>query len=774
MTGPSIEVARTSGRARLVHVVAALFALLLPIVVHRQMVTEDVLFYALDHAQLQFPRFVVLCDALQNHGELPHWQHLLYGGSPFHANPEMPTLYPPALLAAAFLDPARAMNLFILAHMAVGALGAFVLASHLWRERLGRPGRGTVAATVCSALFTLNYYTRLENLNLVEYGAAHMLLPWTVLAIEGTLRGRRPGPWAAALALLGGLLATSGGLYVLLFGSLFCALWTVRFGLFDGAAARQRTLRWILPAVVAAGLLALAKFLPYFSWLPSTNRVDAVPEGIASARGLGGNKFALATLWEGLVLRTAQGLGLALFALGLWLGRRNEVVRFLGVVAIVTTFFAAGPFYSWLYALGPPFTLVRTGPDRLWTLVNLAWPVVGALGVGLLVERLPDRVERRFAPAIAFALPLALLPLLLVNRDVFHGIISRPHPVADLVARYKRWPEAARKAGDEWRVWWIGKPTDSPDGETRTLGGKNEQFITTALGAETLGGFLGYIWPRTLERHLYRDGERLLEESERPRRAGVMSARYLVSSLGNAPRREQMVQLDPVGIEGRSLVDNRYARPRVMAPRQVVALFGDDDLRLAYRMLDDVANPIDTTLIAYTAEDRPDAAERALWDLVLCVDGAPRPADVDAVVIETTVDPDEDTWRAIGAALGNEDQPRSAGTLERDGPNRTHVDLDPSDEPRVIVLSETWSTNPGWTVEVDGVATTFRRTDGIVTAIPVPAGAQRVTATYHTPGARTGYVLGLLGLVLACALAVVGRSARSDGAERSTDPPQSD
>jgi hypothetical protein len=764
VTSTAIDVPGAGGRARIVHAVAALFVVLLPIVVHHRMVSEDVLFYALDHAQLQFPRFVILCDALQNHGEIPHWQHLLYGGSPFHANPEMPTLYPPALLAAAFLDPARAMNLFILAHMAIGALGAFVLASHLWRVRLRRPGHGTIAATVCSALFTLNYYSRLENLNLVEYGAAHMLLPWTVLAIEGTLHGRRPGTWAASLALLGGLLATSGGLYVLLFGSLFCALWTVRFGLLDGAAARRRTLCWILPAVVAAGLLALAKFLPYFSWLPTTNRVESVPAGIASARGLGGSTFALAALWEGLTLRTAQGLGLALFALGLFLGRRDKVVRFLGLVAVVTTFFAAGPFYSWLYALGPPFTLVRTGPDRLWTLVNVAWPVVGALGVGLLVERLPARAERRLAPAIAFALPLVLLPLLLVNRSQYHGIISRPNTVDDLVARYKRWPEAVRLAGDDWRVWWIGKPTDSPDGETRTLGGKNEQFITTALGAETLGGFLGYIWPRTLEQHLYRDGERLLEESERPRRAGVLSARYLISSQGNAPRRDQLVQLDPVGIEGRSLVDNRYARPRVMAPRQVVALFGDDDLRLAYRMLDDVANPIDTTLIVYAADERPDATERALWDLVLCVGGADRPTAVEAQIIETSADPDEVTWKAIGAALGNEDRPKVAGTLERDGPNRTYVNLEPADEPRIVVLSETWSTNPGWAVEVDGVAATFRRADGIVTAIQVPAGAQRVTATYHTPGARTGYALGLLGLVLAGALVILGRAASPSAA----------
>lgn len=749
-----------SGRERTLHLLAAVFATLLPLVVHHDLFAGNVLWYALDHAQLHYPRFVILCDALQGSGEIPHWQHLLYGGAPFHANPELPTLYPPALVVASLFEPARAINLFIAFHMALGGLGAFCLIGHLWRTRLGRSGRGTLAATLGSTLFTLNYYTRLENVNLVEYGAAHMLLPWILLALEGVWCGRRPGIWAAALALLGGLLANTGGLYVLLFGSLFCAIWTLRFGLFDGARARQRTLRWIVPAVLVAGCLALAKLTPYFAWLPTTNRIDPVSAAIASARGLGGNTFTWEAFATRVGLRTGFGVGVALFVLGAVAGFRHALVRLLVGVAVVTTFFAAGPFYGWLYALGPPFTLVRTGPDRLWTLVNMAWPIVAALGVGLFVRRLARERARAVEAVLVFALPLVLLPALMKNRASFDAIITTPETVEVALERYRRWPRAIDEAGDEWRVWWISKPTEATDGQVRTLGGKNEQLVTTALRAETLAGFLGYVWPRTLERHLYFGRHGLLTETQRQRRAGILSARWLVSASGRPPRQYEVTQTDPAEVEGRSLVDNRFARPRVFEPRVVVAVVGDDDLELTYQLLDDLVVPIDVALVHYPMDAEIANDEAAAWDVILDVDGAAdrlsATATGDVARVFVASEPSDEQWRAIGAALGGEGEPRAVGTLERDGPNRTRIAVDPASERRFVVVSEAWSTNPGFEVTVGGDDAVVRRSDGLASAVLVPAGASAIAASYRTPGARTGYAIGTLGLVGLLVLALAG------------------
>jgi hypothetical protein len=743
-------------------VLVALLATLLPVLVHHELVLGNVVYYALDHAQLQYPRFAILCDALQQHGVLPYWQHLLYGGAPFHANPEIPTLYPPAVALAAFLPPARTMNVFIVLHMAAGALGMFLLVQHLWRVRLGRPG-SLVAAGLSSVAFLLNFYTRLEHIHLVEYGAAHMLLPWILLATERVLLGARPGLAAAGLALLGGLFVHTGGLYVILFGGLFCAAWVVRFGLLGGAQPRRRALVWIGAAVVAAVLLALAKLLPYFAWLPVTNRAEPVPMEIACGRSLGGREFSFATLWEEIALRTGLGAGVALFALGaLWL-RREPLVRFLALTALLVAFFAAGPAYPWLYRLGAPFTLVRTGPERLWTIANLVWPIVAGLGVGAVLDALLRRLAHAGArtaleATAAVALPLALLPALLQDRESWRGILGLVEPVERSIARYQRWVEATDKAGDEWRVWWIGNQHTANDGDLTPIGDKNEQFFTTHVGAETLAGLLGYLWPVTLERHLYLGQDGVLDELGRTRRAGMLSARWLVSSRGPYNPADDLRQLDPRGVEGRSLVENPWARPRVITPRRVVAVFGDADMTLTYRLLDDISTPVDVSFLSFSAGDEPDAAECELFELVLLVDDTAPPAALpsDTPVVRTAAVPAPEVWRAIGAALGDEGELAPAGALVREGPNGTRVDLVPDERERFVVLSETWSTDPGWRVEVDGREVALRRADGIVTAVVVPAGARTLSARYAPPSIARGYLCGALGLLATLAIAGLG------------------
>src|SRR5688572_21477147 len=108
-------------------VAAASFAAALPILFHLRFFTGERILYSADTAQRQYPRYRILCDALQREGGLASWQTWLYGGSPFHANPENPTLYPPVVLLARFCTPIWTIHLTILAHLALAALGMFFL-----------------------------------------------------------------------------------------------------------------------------------------------------------------------------------------------------------------------------------------------------------------------------------------------------------------------------------------------------------------------------------------------------------------------------------------------------------------------------------------------------------------------------------------------------------------------------------------------------------------------------------------------------------------------
>src|SRR5678815_2937900 len=100
-------------RSRRVVVLLALLVVVLTLAFHRQFFSGDALIYGFDSAQLHYPRYRILCDSLQQDHALPLWQNLLYGGAPFHASPENPTLYPLVLLFASLCSPVWTINLMI-------------------------------------------------------------------------------------------------------------------------------------------------------------------------------------------------------------------------------------------------------------------------------------------------------------------------------------------------------------------------------------------------------------------------------------------------------------------------------------------------------------------------------------------------------------------------------------------------------------------------------------------------------------------------------------
>src|SRR5690349_1531966 len=136
-------------RSRRIVLLLAVLVTALPIFFHRQFLSGDALIYTFDATQLQYPRYRILCDALQNEHAFPLWQTLLYGGAPFHANPENPTLYPFTLLFGAFLTPIWTINLIIVLHLALAGLGMYLLILRLWRRIAPAEHDAIAAAGAC-------------------------------------------------------------------------------------------------------------------------------------------------------------------------------------------------------------------------------------------------------------------------------------------------------------------------------------------------------------------------------------------------------------------------------------------------------------------------------------------------------------------------------------------------------------------------------------------------------------------------------------------------
>jgi hypothetical protein len=752
----------------------ALLAATLPVLWHRQYASGEAIVYSGDAAQLQFPRYVTLCEALQR-GDFPQWQTLVYSGSPFHANPENPTLYPPTLLLAAFTGPGWTINGTVLLHLALCGLGMFVLVRRLALRAGLDEGPSAAGALLGATFFAFSLFTRRDHLNLVAYGAAHALIPWMLLAADGLLHGRRPRRSAGLLALAVAAIFTTGGLYVIPYAYLALGLWMVGLGLLGGREARRRTLHlggWV--ALVAL-LLISAKLIPYREWLPTTNRAGTLTLEEALGTTLGGSPGEFS--WHEVWVRTSRFLGgvwvllPGLFALALL---RHAFVRVaLGLSLLGFAIGLGGTVWRFFYDLVPPFDQIRSAV-RAWTLVNAFFPILAGLGTAWLLQRVPPLRRSGLATLVCgAALAGVYIPLLMgTDTGPRRRMLREPEQLSELAQRYPRWSEAAQLAGERWRVGSLDRT--QPEG-------RNEQFATSLLGAETLSGYQGHVWPTRLASHLYgEEGERPLSREVRMRRMGVLSARWLVETDPQVEPTRDPRETDPPGIEGTTLTANPHARARLFLPSAVVGVVGDAGARLTRALLDHPRFPLqDATLLELPARG-VSAEELAALDALVVVAPAALGEDVverfraglaaQVPVLELPPPLEGQAFPqgVIEGLAGTVAQLAAGGRtvdlgFERDGVDRAllHVLTTGDTHGRFAVAAEGWSWYPGWRVEGLAAEPPLRVADGVATAFLLPVGAvpSPLVARYAPDSTRKGLAFGAVGLVLALGL-LVSRSGR--------------
>ncbi len=740
--------------------VLALAAALLPLWFHRQFANGDAIVYYGDAAQLQFPRYVTLCEALQR-GEFPLWQTLVYGGSPFHANPENPTLYPPILLFAALVGPGATINLTALVHLALAALGMFVLARRLARRAALAEGPAAAGALLGATIFAFSQLTRRDHFNLVAYGAAHALIPWMLLAADGWLHGPRPRRSASVLALSVAAIFFTGGLYVIPYAFLALALWVLGLGLLGGREERRRTLRLGVWVAGIAALLVCAKLLPYREWIPTTNRAGKLPIQEALGTSLGGSdgNFAWSGrsgVWER-VTRFLGGVWVLLPGLCALALLRHAFVRVtLGLALLGFAIGLGGAVWRFFYEFVPPFDQVRSAV-RAWTLVNAFYPLLAGLGAAWVLQRLPLLRRGTWLPAlIGLILALGYIPLL-TSTDPREDVLREPDRISQLRTRYPRWSEAARLAGERWRVGSLDR---------KEAQGRNEQFATSLLGVETVSGYQGHVWPERLARLLYPTAPAELTRDARMRRLGVLSARWLVETdPAIAPARDP-AQTQPPGIEGTVLVENPYARPRLFLPAVSIGVVGDGEGELTRALLDHPLYPVTQAALVELPDAGASASELAALDaLVLIGDpsrtsatrasyGSSLPADARVFELEAL---QSGAIEPIAAAAAELARSRKSVELafERDGASRAllHV-LTSGERERFAVASEPWAWYSGWRIEGMDSQPTLRVADGVASAFVLPPTPVRspLVARFAPRSTRQGLICGALGLALALAL----------------------
>lgn|GEM_PF-1976597 len=749
---------------------------LLPFAVYPQFLSDDAFLYGFDSGQSHYARYRVLGDAIQEHREFPLWQTLSYGGSPFHANPENPTLYPLALGLSAFLPPLLVMNLMILGHLALAGVGMALLVSRLAR-RINLPGAGGLAGPVVAGLlFGANRWMRIEHFNLVAYGAAHALIPWILLCVEGVLHGAVPRRWAAAGALLLAAQVFTGGLYVIVYSCLGLVLWVLGEGILGGARARRRALAWGTLMAGLAGLVALAKLLPYLSWVEITNRADSFDlELFRGVTLLGQGSVDWSSAWTRLRVSTGGGAGLLGLLVGLCVIRR-PAVRTAAVLVALGLFVAAGPGYDLLYTWVPPFSKVR-GAIRGWTLVNAFLPIVAGLGVTRALAALPRPFSPRVRDLGAIALLTALLLPGLLETNRHQAVLDQPDSLQARLGLYPNWTNMAEQAGDAWRVMCLN---------VRRMGTRNEQFISAALGVPTPSGFFGFAYPTAVARHLYNNEPPIKSIATRKKRALSMSVRYAVlnaeANLHDISWKKRDLVPFPGGVDGPQRWEAQAPRPPALLPARVGAVLGDVDEEVLYRIYDAPAYaPSRSALLCLSADALPEAEAQAGLSELVVVAGAqqdPRVAawlaqareagiSVTNVALPLTAQGLKQL-RAVAKRLSSKWSRAGTAQLLRTSPGHATVkagSLGPAG--RWLVLTETWALYGGWVVQAAGRRVPLVRCDGVGTAMFLKPNERWVDARYDPVDVRRGALLGAAGLVIGLALLLAPRR-RSEPAASAT------
>jgi hypothetical protein len=763
---------RTDLRRSPVAWVLGILAVLAPIVFHHAYADGQAILYWGDGTQLQFPRYVTLCEALQR-GDFPLWQTLVYGGSPFHANPENPTLYPPTLLLAWLSTPVGTINGTILGHLALAAAGMFVLVQRLGRRAGLADGPLAAGSLLAAVAFTFNHFLRRDHVNLVAYGAAHAWIPWMLLAADGVLNGARPARAAGALALVVSLLFFTGGLYVTPYAFLALTLWMLCLGLLGDARQRRRALLWGGAAAATATLLVAAKLLPYLEWVESTNRTGPLP--LAEALGtsllsVGENEQPIAILWTRVrgFLGGPEVLLPVLFAAGLW---RERAVRVMAGLALLGFAVALGG-WAWrgLYEFVPPFDRIRSAV-RAWTLVNAFYPPLLGLGAAWLLSRSRALRERPSAAAFLGILLAAALALRLVDTHPRDAFLRAPDRLDEVLARTPHWREAAARAGDDWRVGW--PELDGPEAH-------NEQFVTSALGVETVVGYQGHVWPLRQETFVYGPPDARVDRATRLRRMAALSVRWLV--VGTPPTLSVGLHssIVPPGLQGDAVVENETARARLTLPAVVVGVIDDDLGHLGRALLDRPEFPIAGAAVVSLPWSRsPDGPRASREELAACdlvVVSTPlnaaeeyleigrhlrTPGDLRTLGVHLTEDQRATFWAELAAEVAGRVHLRRRVDFpfERRGPDESllhvaQVDAGDGVRARFVVASEPWSWYPGWRIEGMEREPALRVVEGISSAFLLPTEATRspLVARYAPRSVRRGSWLGALGLVLALGL----------------------
>ncbi len=621
-------------------------------------------------------------------GEWPWWTPNIRAGYPLHANGEASLLYPLALPFGLALPAHRAVDLFVVLHLA--ALGIF---TYRYLCEIEVP---PLLAFVGGVTFSLSGRMVASAIwpNAV---AASCFLPLLLLGIERCRRTGSRGPLIVAAAVGLGLLAGRPQRFVpaLLFAGAYAAAIAIHTGRRDGAHAGGTMLFRTGVATLLGLAIAAPQVLPTLSLVGDSIWDEGVTRKVFEANSLlgksltgiwlpsGAHAWAEGKLYPGVFVYLGIAGGVISGIIG---GVARIRRRSHGPIAIdARAVFFLGSFVVCLWlALAGPFAYEISGAipvlESLRSPVRFMFPAAfAAVAFASLAFR--DALSRRSIPrgVVVTAAGLACLELIVVCWKTAPTGPSSIYEVQPTVLN--EFPnDAVDAVGFPYRFYasgqWIAPAAVESTPEPALL----ERFAALPLSRNLpmrFGGLssTGYgepklAWKVPTYKRLVRN-----EMNE----LGV--ARLFMS------HRLKSGGYEFIGRHGVSFV---YANPTPL-PRAVCV----------------------TQLVSAESSDH------AL-----------------ALVAEPTFDPRvaAAVERAVGPADATAAPSCGVRALHR---SNTRISLEVrTDQPGWLVLFDTWA--PGWTARVDDTPAPIERANGMFRLVEIPAGKVNVDFRYLPPGLQLG------------------------------------
>ena len=705
---------------------------------------------------------------IENHS-WPLWDHFTFSGRPMFGF-GMPLLYLPALFLSLFFSPSGVLNLMLILHMLLGAIGMYFLAYELLKDKR--------SSLISSAIYAFSPYL-MASLRHPFWVYGISFIPIELFIAIKAFKSKKFIDYSILLGIIGALHFLSSGVLQWYYAVLFVLSYLV-FKIFGNnwkAKAIKSLIIIFIFALTMFPLIAI-RFIPGNEFTELTNRGTGLPiEEILRVGHLELNGVIDTFVYPIDPTSKAGGhaygqiglVGLILMVFGLYYyfknkyykTREKDIIIFMILVMIGISIFSTGIFLQYIYNL--PGISAQRGLDRSLIIFVLCGALLAGFGLNFLFEKLSQKnySQKKITKTFLFILAGVLISLFIVNlpklqlqlSEFEDYSITAQNPIFLKIAEDKdifRF-HVIEVVGIDWNDFLGSSVPNKLESVYGTYGGGWEyEYFNKFLSATFMSP--AKLW-------------------------GMLNVKYLISSQETNNTDYELVQkfdnIPEGAISGDSynqtayLYRNNMFLPRAFVATNSILVIGQKDYanNLMYAtIINDNFDPSkDIILLGKETINKYGISELGKYDAILLTQGSidqnsgfllNKYKENGGIIVPDVIEGKN--------SIGDQDisdlfvKINNKPTINSTEQITSYYDKTPSfmkinvenQQDSFLFLSEKYTLFPGWTAKVDGKETEIFTSNGVLSAIFLPKGSEEVTFRYYPNSFRNGLIITSLAIII--------------------------